>query len=337
MKFSTQADTQIVTGLRDGCVRVFDVDNAIEIAALKNHRYPVNQISFSSNRECLTASKQDAVIWDMKTWSMTRVLTLERDCIIKHIMFVPVSGDILVCFHDDIIHVWKNGVYDNFMQILPARWNKFSVKTIAATRYVVLFNNFCLITFVFFYLFIRNGGCVLIGGRSPFIVTFLLESWNLHQSLYLPNHIKSVKQMDFIPRLFDDGTSNFLCILAGSGIIYVYDMCENTIRFEIGTKREISSFTISNGGKYVACVLCTGEVFVHDVTQLLYCQNEKSIVTVAVKKKTKIVKSVQFKQLIQQEEVCLFLNTTMYSNIKETDYHKVVQVLNAAVNNRCRY
>lgn len=139
LKFSTLSDTQIVAGLRDGCVKVFDVDNAIQIADLKNHTYHVNKISFSTTKECLTGSKLEAVIWDMRTWCVIRILTLERNCFIKDIMFVPVTGDILACFHDDIIHVWKGRSYDNFKQILPAQWNKVSVKSIAVTRYLFRF------------------------------------------------------------------------------------------------------------------------------------------------------------------------------------------------------
>lgn len=111
--------------------------------------------------------------------------------------------------------------------------------------------------------------------------------------------------MDFIPHIFDDGSSNLLCILAGSGIIYVYNINENLILFEIGAPREITNFVVSNSGKYMACVLCTGEVFVYDVTELIYEENnEKSLITVKGKKKHKLTKNVQFKKaLIPQEEV----------------------------------
>lgn len=135
LKFSPLADTDIVAALRDGSVKVFDVDNATEIATLKNHKFHVKEISFSCTNQCLTASKVEAVIWDMRTWSVLKVLTLETDCVMKHIMFVRISGDILACFHDDIIHMWKSGSLDSYKQILPAKWNKFSLKSITVTRY----------------------------------------------------------------------------------------------------------------------------------------------------------------------------------------------------------
>lgn len=114
--------------------------------------------------------------------------------------------------------------------------------------------------------------------------------------------------MDFIPRIFDDGTSNLLCILAGNGIIYVYNMHENAVLFEIGATREIINFSVANAGKFVACVLCTGEVCVYDVTELLCAEKEKTLVTVTAKKKPKTVKTMQFKQLIPQEQVLLVLH-----------------------------
>lgn len=159
------------------------------------------------------------------------------------------------------------------------------------------------------YFFIRNGTCVLIGGRSPYIAIFLLEDWSLYQTLYLPNHIKSAKQMEFLSRVFDDGSSNLLCILAGNGIIYVYNMHKHAVLFEIGATREIVRFSVSyHGGKYVACVLCTGEICVYDITELLISgERKKNFVTVSAKlKKPKAVKSVQFKELIPQEQVLFF-------------------------------
>lgn len=160
--------------------------------------------------------------------------------------------------------------------------------------------------FNIFNFYCRNGRCILLAGRSPFIATFLLENWSLYQTIYLPNHVKSVKQMNFIPRIFGNGSSNLLCILAGNGIIYVYDMYENTVLFQLGATREIISFCVSNEEKYVACVLCTGEICIYDTTELLCSGKKEVVVTASVKKKSKTVKSIQFKQLIPHEQVLLF-------------------------------
>lgn len=47
---------------------------------------------------------------------------------------MPVSNNILVCFHDDEIHIWKYGTFEKFTVISPTLWNKCSVKTITFTR-----------------------------------------------------------------------------------------------------------------------------------------------------------------------------------------------------------
>lgn len=310
LTFLPHSDTEVVAGARDGDLKVFDVDNAAEKATLSAHNCSVRQISFTSRgHQCLTASKVEAVIWDVKSWTVVRVLTLERNCEMKYIAFVPVSGDIFACFHDDVIHVWKCGSYTDFKQIMPAKWNKVSVKAIAVTRYYRLTIH-CM---AFEFLVCRNGRCVLIGGRSPFVTAFLLDTWNLYQIFYLPNYIKSVRQMDFIPRLFDDGTSNLLCILAGNGIIYVYDMTENVVLLQIGARSEIVSFIPANGGKYMACVLCTGEVSVYDVTDLLYCEDKrKSVVTVTPKRKARAAKSFPSKDLIPRDEVFSHLSSNLH-------------------------
>lgn len=106
-----------------------------------------------------------------------------------------------------------------------------------------------------------------------------------------------------IPQIFVDGPSNLLCILAGNGIIYVYSMSENAVLFEVGATREIIKFCLANERNYLACVLCTGEIFIYDITELLCGVKEKMFVTVTGKKRTKSVKNLQLKELISQEQV----------------------------------
>lgn len=50
-------------------------------------------------------------------------------------LFVPVSNDILACFNDDSIHIWKYGTFEYLKQITPASWNKFYIKCMAFTKY----------------------------------------------------------------------------------------------------------------------------------------------------------------------------------------------------------
>lgn len=51
-------------------------------------------------------------------------------------MFVPGASNILACFQDDTLHVWKYGSFESLKQILPAIWNKYVIKTVAFTRFV---------------------------------------------------------------------------------------------------------------------------------------------------------------------------------------------------------
>lgn len=47
---------------------------------------------------------------------------------------MPITNDVLICFCDDFIHVWKSKTFEIYKQILPTEWNKISIRCIAITR-----------------------------------------------------------------------------------------------------------------------------------------------------------------------------------------------------------
>lgn len=47
---------------------------------------------------------------------------------------MPVLDNILACFQDDAIYVWKFDTFDYIKQIVPDTWESHHVKSIAFTR-----------------------------------------------------------------------------------------------------------------------------------------------------------------------------------------------------------
>lgn len=97
--------------------------------------------------------------------------------------------------------------------------------------------------------------------------------------------------MDFIPQPFDGGSNRILGILSGQGAVYFYDMEENIILSKIVAKQEICRFDTSGDGKYIACVLCTGENLVFDIASYVSCRKESvSLKSIGKRQATSICK-----------------------------------------------
>lgn len=84
IRFSVWNDNEILAGFEDGSVGIINVHTALRSGALIGHDHPVSAISFS-HRDflCLTSSRRQAIMWDLKTNSKRQILTLRQDCILK--------------------------------------------------------------------------------------------------------------------------------------------------------------------------------------------------------------------------------------------------------------
>jgi hypothetical protein len=49
---------------------------------------------------------------------------------------MPVSDNILACFEDDAVYVWKFDSFECIKQILPEVWKSHHLKSVAFTREV---------------------------------------------------------------------------------------------------------------------------------------------------------------------------------------------------------
>lgn len=63
-------------------------------------------------------------------------ICFKYDWIFVQVIFMPVSDNILACFQDDAIYVWKFDTFDYIKQIVPDMWESHHVKSIAFTREV---------------------------------------------------------------------------------------------------------------------------------------------------------------------------------------------------------
>nr|CAH7761086.1 unnamed protein product [Callosobruchus chinensis] len=86
------------------------------------------------------------------------------------------------------------------------------------------------------------------------------KNYSLLKIVNLPEHIHTVKHVEFVQRPFDGGANRVLAVLSGQGTIYFYNVAENMITNELTTEYETSKFSLCPKGSYIACVLCSGDV-----------------------------------------------------------------------------
>lgn len=85
LKFSVLNDSEILIGLETGIVSVINIHSGEIVSNLESHSHPVTDISFSRDYLCITSSRCEAVIWDLKSNCKLHILTLETDCILKQV------------------------------------------------------------------------------------------------------------------------------------------------------------------------------------------------------------------------------------------------------------
>ncbi|XP_060536485.1 TBC1 domain family member 31 [Cylas formicarius] len=290
LKFSKRAELELLISKNDGSIKVVNANSGNEVVNLIYHKYPVATISIADSNICVSASKHEAVIWDLKNYVKLQVLALADNCVLKFVHFIPVSNHILACFQDDVIQIWRSDTFSSLKQFSPSNWHNYSVKSVSLSR---------------------NGRIMVVGGYLPIIAIFLLDVWKLLKVVHLPDYIKTVKEVHLIPRDFDGGSNKLLIILSGKGVIYFYDMQKNLIASELRSKCEIVGVKIcENKAHYLACLLSSGEVEIYDITQYV-TESEGTVI-----------------ERVHQSSSKIKLRTLSKSSIREVKYqiNEVLQV-----------
>lgn len=130
---------------------------------------------------------------------------------------------------------------------------------------------------------------MIVGSHTSQLAIFLIDVWRYTKTIDLPQYIQSIKHIDFISQPFDGGANRMLAILAGDGNIYFYNMEEEGICNKLCTVQEIIRFTSSFDGKYIACVLSTGEINIYTLHQ--YLTKVQLVETKSKKKVNKLSRS----------------------------------------------
>ncbi|XP_049830677.1 TBC1 domain family member 31 isoform X2 [Schistocerca gregaria] len=252
LTFSTRKKNELLVGIQNGSLLFVNTETANIENRLDGHTVPVTQISFSQSSYCLSASSQEAFIWDLKSNMQIHKLSMREGVALKQIFFMPVLNHILACFQDDTIHIWKIDCYGNFecfKQIVPEMWKSHHIRCIAFTR---------------------NGRAMVIGCQSQTMTVISLDSWAITKVIQLPKTIPGVRHIEFLPQQFDGGCNKILCLLSSRCTIHFFNT-DSTMFLQsvISPEDGIRHFTCSQDGKYLVTVLNMGEINVYKSSSVL--------------------------------------------------------------------
>lgn len=110
---------------------------------------------------------------------------------------------------------------------------------------------------------------MIIAGYLPTLAIFLLDKWKLSKLVSLPEYIRTIKSVKFVPQPFDGGCNKILAILSGQGIVYFYDVEQNIIVSELSADCRIKRIKCCPSGTYIACITCSGEVELYNLSQYI--------------------------------------------------------------------
>ncbi|XP_068083358.1 TBC1 domain family member 31 isoform X2 [Anabrus simplex] len=259
--FSPNKADEVLAAVTTGTIQILNTELGKTTGSLVGHTTPVTQMSFAKNRYCLSASSQEAIIWDLTSNSQAHRLSMRNNVLVKKVIFMPVTSYILACFQDDAMHVWKFETFEFIKQIVPDAWKNHHIKTIAFTR---------------------NGRAMVIGGHSPSLVIFSLDDWTVKRVVDLPEEISGATHVEFVPQLFDGGANRILAILSANCKVHFLDTGSfHFLGVTIEPGSSIRTFTCSPTGKYITIILRSGEINVYsgakllEEKQLMECDKQK--------------------------------------------------------------
>lgn len=291
LKFSNFDQEHIFLALHGGDIKILKFETGYTIGTLQGHKRNVKNMSFTQNYLFLSSSEEEAILWDLRTYTMLQILDLDRKSSLKYAGFVPMSNSILACFQDDVIQVWDALDLNITKNFSPKNWKSFAIKSIA---------------------FAKNGQVMVISGYTPSLAFILLSSGKLYKFVNFSDHIQSVRHVEFVPQPFDAGFNKIMAILSQQGVIYFYNVDENIVISELKTETEIKHFEISSAGTYIACILHCGETSIYNLQQYII-ENGNKTEKVQFKKRN-LMKSKDQKQSQKMNIVKNELDTILNKN-----------------------
>ncbi|XP_039571381.1 TBC1 domain family member 31 isoform X3 [Passer montanus] len=123
--------------------------------------------------------------------------------------------------------------------------------------------------FVSLWVYKRDGRTLVAGGKSNHLHLWCLELKQLIRIIQMPEKVRAVRHLEFLPDSFDGGSNQVLGVLSQDNIMRFINIETCKLLFDIGSPEEgISTAVISPNGRYIASVMENGSLNLYSVQAL---------------------------------------------------------------------
>ncbi|NXU83623.1 TBC31 protein, partial [Xiphorhynchus elegans] len=247
LAFNLRRKTEFLVALADYSVKCFDTETKELVSWMRGHDSSVSSISVhGSGRYAITTSTDTAQLWDLDTFQRIRKLNVRQSVGIQKVFFLPLSNTILSCFKDNSVFAWEfDTLHCKYQLPTPVEGSVLLYKVFAVTR---------------------DGRTFVAGGKSNHLHLWCLESKQLIKIIQMPEKVRAVRHLEFLPDSFDGGSNQVLGVLSQDNIMRFINIETCKLLFDIGSPEEgISTAVISPNGQYIASVMENGSLNLYSV------------------------------------------------------------------------
>ncbi|NXO83392.1 TBC31 protein, partial [Sitta europaea] len=250
LAFNLRRKTEFLVALADYSVKCFDTGTQELVSWMRGHESSVHSISVHvSGKYAITTSTDTAQLWDLDTFQRVRKLNVRQSVGIQKVFFLPLSNTILSCFKDNSVFAWEfDTLHCKYQLPTPVEGSVLFYKVFAVTR---------------------DGQTLVAGGKSSHLHLWCLELKQLVRIIQMPEKVRAVRHLEFLPDSFDGGSNQILGVLSQDNIMRFINVETCKLLFDIGSPEEgISAAVISPNGRYIASVLENGSLNLYSVQAL---------------------------------------------------------------------
>lgn len=237
---------ELVIGLAAKGIKLYDInDEANKSSIFRVHKDPPTAIS-SYQKYCLTASRKEAVIWDMSVARSIHQLRLEsNESSIKKAL-ISSKGVVAVLYDNDVLHTWIFKLFSGEHRVDLSEYGVRSVRD---------------------FVFTKNGKSLIISGRRRILI-FNTKTWEISDWFDLPEGSSGIRRLFVVPQC-----SNCCCttisILFDDGRLRFFDFAAKSFIPSDGAVEGIRKAAVSLNGRWLATITLDGSLVILSVDNLI--------------------------------------------------------------------
>ncbi|MCI4374169.1 hypothetical protein PGIGA_G00003170 [Pangasianodon gigas] len=250
LAFNLRRTTEYLVALSDYSIKCYDKETKQLVSWMRGHEGAVSSLSVhGSGRYAISTSSDTAQLWDLDTFQRKRKLNVRHSVGIQKVFFLPLGNTILSCFTDDSIFAWESDtLFCKYQLPVPQDGPRIHYKAFAVTQ---------------------DGKTLAAAGRSNLIHLWRLDSRQLLRIIQMPQEVRTVRHLDFLPDSFDGGSSQILGVLSQDGLMRFIDIQTCKQLFEIGSHDDaINSAAVCPKGRHIVALMDCGALRVYSVQAL---------------------------------------------------------------------